>query len=718
MSSDVMLAAAYWAKRGVPVFPVRGKMPATPHGFKDASTNIPEEWPPGLGVAMPTGAVSGMWVLDIDKGKGGPESLQRLEAEHGALPPTLKANTGGGGAHYFFSADRPVKNTVSKIGPGIDTRGDGGYVVIPPSPHPSGRAYEWDQNCADVAPAPAWLYALLTQSSQAPTGQAGTKDKSPAFWAARLEVLRRDLETVAEGGRNNALNRAFFRMKDGIEAGAIPAERVRRTLSSAAVAAGLPAAEVAKTAASALSAIEQPSPPAMSGGEGAPTPSPSLKQPTPQGLALRFIEERLGGLASPAWRFWRGQLWTWNEARGSYTAEVEERARGRLARWLATTKGGDGQDLPTTQTLIKNTWGMLEAYLSFFGEQGGVLHPIDPAGDSDDEDGGEDGEALATPAGVLSLRTGEVTAPDPGRFITRGIPTRLDPEATAPKWHEFLSAVFGDEAEPKRLLQQWFGYCLSLDTKRQKALYMYGASRSGKGVILSVMGELFGWDNVSTPLVASLGGNFGLQPLLGKRLALLGDVRMSDRGTPLEILLGLIADDTVAVARKFKDAVSVPLGIKATFAANPEPNLTDESGALLNRLLLLKMTRSFAGKEDFGLAKRLHQELPGILNWAIAGYHDLESSGDFIKAQPENKREVMSIVAPVQDWAKDSLVEDSNSFEDLGVLHEAFQEWTGVRSSRHEFTKKLREAMPKNTMQRIRVEGRRVRVMQNVRLSK
>jgi len=113
------------------------------------------------------------WVLDIDLGHDGEESIRKLEAQYGKLPPTVTGNTGGGGRHLLFEApkDRKVRNTVNVFGDGfsgIDTRAGGlGYIVVPPSKHKSGRSYAWADGLAPdqikMAQAPEWLLERVVQ---------------------------------------------------------------------------------------------------------------------------------------------------------------------------------------------------------------------------------------------------------------------------------------------------------------------------------------------------------------------------------------------------------------------------------------------------------------------------------------------------------------------------------------------------------------------------
>src|SRR5262249_38798879 len=147
--SNLEHALAY-ARLGWPVFPVKiTKRPYTTHGFKDASLDeeqIKAWWKswPFAGIGCSTGQVSGFWVLDIDPRHGGDLSLETLIQAYGVLPDTRESRTGGGGRHLYFRwpSDRAPRNKQS-IEPGIDTRGDGGYVVLPPSRHHKGGAYAW-----------------------------------------------------------------------------------------------------------------------------------------------------------------------------------------------------------------------------------------------------------------------------------------------------------------------------------------------------------------------------------------------------------------------------------------------------------------------------------------------------------------------------------------------------------------------------------------------
>lgn len=151
---------------------------------------------PDANVGIVTGTVSGLLVLDIDPHHGGTASLDGLERAHGPLPATVEALTGGGGRHLYFNrAGRPVHNRVG-IAPGIDVRGEGGYVIAPPSVHPNGTPYTWrkghDPGRLRPALLPDWVYGLL-----------GSCDAHSGHPLAHWRKLVRT--GVAEGQRNSTI---------------------------------------------------------------------------------------------------------------------------------------------------------------------------------------------------------------------------------------------------------------------------------------------------------------------------------------------------------------------------------------------------------------------------------------------------------------------------------------------------------------------------------
>ena len=201
----------YALKMKWPVFPcrIRGKEPLTPHGFKDATTDEARirawwtQWP-NANIATPTGL--SMWVLDKDPWNGGNESLETLTQKYGPLPDTLQQMTGGDGRHYCFTTGTGVRIRCGTIAPGLDYKGEGGYILLAPSIHPNGKAYVWDGlDPIDKQPIlplnGAWLKLMGTNGAKAAPDPeepifAGERNTRLTSQAGKLRRAGFDKETI------------------------------------------------------------------------------------------------------------------------------------------------------------------------------------------------------------------------------------------------------------------------------------------------------------------------------------------------------------------------------------------------------------------------------------------------------------------------------------------------------------------------------------------
>ncbi len=143
-----------------------GKHPLSKNGLKDGSCDSQEiegwwkKWP-FANVGIVTGRASGIVVMDIDAKNDGFKSLAELEVKYKPLPMSMRVRTGGQGLHIYFRAPNIQLKNRAGILPGIDFRGDGGYVVAPPSRHISGEVYQFSGNDSDLADLPSWLAEIL-----------------------------------------------------------------------------------------------------------------------------------------------------------------------------------------------------------------------------------------------------------------------------------------------------------------------------------------------------------------------------------------------------------------------------------------------------------------------------------------------------------------------------------------------------------------------------
>lgn len=350
------------------------------------------------------------------------------------------------------------------------------------------------------------------------------------------------------------------------------------------------------------------------------------------------------------------------------------------------------------------------------------------------EAGPDPRDLVATDRGLVHLpayadgRADAVIENTPGYLNFNAVTFAVDPAAAEPRdWLAFLAGLWPDDAESIALLQEWFGYLLTPDTSQQKMLLLVGPPRSGKGTIARVLQELIGLDNCCNPTLGTLGTPFGLSSLVGKSLAVIEDARLghkTDAGLVSERLLTISGEGRIDVDRKHRDIITAKLNARFVVATNELPRLSDASGALARRWCLLHLTKSFLGREDLTLADRLRAELPGIFNWAVAGWKRLRSQGRFTlpTSMADLTDEITAVSSPVGEFVSERCqVGSAYSIE----VEELFQEWKSWcdRKGRKEagtdarFGVELRSCIPTLKKSRRRTAEGQVNVYRGVRIA-
>jgi hypothetical protein len=194
--NQILVAALGYCRKGLSVIPLqhKGKRPLiewTEYQTITATEQEITEWYARCreaNIGIVTGTISGIYVLDVDA----PDGIATLKRERLQIPPTLTAKTGGGGYHYIFKHPGGIVRNFTRKLPGIDLRGDGGYIVAPPSIHPNGNIYEWvlREPPADL---PEWLLNVIVREA------AGTAKTQPGRW---LELVT---QGTTKGERNTSV---------------------------------------------------------------------------------------------------------------------------------------------------------------------------------------------------------------------------------------------------------------------------------------------------------------------------------------------------------------------------------------------------------------------------------------------------------------------------------------------------------------------------------
>jgi putative DNA primase/helicase len=314
-------------------------------------------------------------------------------------------------------------------------------------------------------------------------------------------------------------------------------------------------------------------------------------------------------------------------------------------------------------------------------------------------------DILACANGLVHLPARVLLPHSPVFFGVNAVDYAYDATAGEPKaWLKFLGSIWSGDQQSIDTLQELFGLLLTADTSHQKAFLIVGPKRSGKGTVARVLTALLGKENVAGPTLSGLSQNFGLAPLIGKPLAIISDARLGGRAdaqTIAERILAITGEDSLSIDRKFRDAWTGRLSTRFLILTNELPKLQDTSGALASRFIVLRLTKSFFGKEDLALTQRLVIELPAILQWAMVGRDRLAKRGHF--EQPKSARQAVTeledLASPISAFLRDRCVIGTGSTVECEKLYAAWSTWCTEQHRDHPgtvqtFGRNLRTAVP------------------------
>lgn len=263
-------SSAYYVGLGWKIFPLAPgtKVPQIKGGggFKSATDDaaIIGDWEkrfPNANVGIATGEPSGILVIDIDPRNGGDRTVARLAANSFAFPHCPEAKTGNGGRHLIFAYDARVRTSKDRLGPGIDVKADGGYIVGAPSriaksDQGHGGTYRWLVEPQIRLPRlPMWVFNMLVPRERPAVRFERVATTTDA--AKSLEGLARSVASAGKGSRNNILNWAAYQAGKQVQAGKLSTSAVVSRLTQAGLSAGLHIKDIEATIASGLRGASQ-----------------------------------------------------------------------------------------------------------------------------------------------------------------------------------------------------------------------------------------------------------------------------------------------------------------------------------------------------------------------------------------------------------------------------------------------------------------------------
>jgi putative DNA primase/helicase len=214
-------------------------------------------------------------------------------------------------------------------------------------------------------------------------------------------------------------------------------------------------------------------------------------------------------------------------------------------------------------------------------------------------------------------------------FSTVCLDYEFDPDATCPRWLAFLFQVLEGDADRIAFLQEWMGYSLVFDNSQQVFLVLIGEGANGKGVIEAVWIRMLGPSNVSSISLDRFGDRFALHGTLGK---LINFCNEPGKLSPLaeNMLKAVVGQDRLSFEKKYNDPFDAAPTVRVVILTNNTLAFADRSMGIARRAQYLPFNISIPiDQQDKALAEKLKGELPGILNWALAGYARLKANGKF-----------------------------------------------------------------------------------------
>jgi putative DNA primase/helicase len=593
LPSNSAAAAVWMAERlGWHPFPVAAdKKPfAGTHGCLDATNDVERvnelfAAHPNANVAVATGIASGFFVVDVDVKNGvGWTGFQAFQQKHGTLPETLTIDTPSGGKHFLFKY--PDNRTIGNPGVlkefHIDIRGQGGYIVAPPSTLRTGGRYRISHD-VPIARAPEWLLELIGKKTRVPV-----KAAAPSV-----------TNGISEGGRNSMLCSiaGTLRRRGANEQAIIGA---LHSFNEAQCEPPLDASEVERI------------------GHSVARYAPEVRHPeTDVGNARRLVdameEKARYDHASRSWSIFDGRHWRRDD--DGAVIRIAKSEGDRILAEAQAINDPDHRKRRIAFALKSQSSPRVRAMIELAQSEPGI--PINA--DAFDRHP----YLLNVRNGTIDLRSGELRGHSREDLISRVIDIDFAADAACPHWERFVSEVFEKNAELIEFVHRMIGYWATGETREQLLTILYGDGANGKSTLLNAVSNVLGPHAMHTPTetltVRGGGQSNDLARLRGARL-----VTASEADSQQRLNEGLIkqvtGDEPITARYLYGEFFTFQPVFKLALATNALPAVNGSDPALFRRLRLIPFNRVFsAAEQDKGLGAKLNSELPGILAWIVRG---------------------------------------------------------------------------------------------------
>ena len=630
--------ALYYAELGLAVFPLayRNKVPAIEGGCKAATTEKSkiERWwnqNPRYNIGIATGNKSNGLVvidLDVDKNKGidGYEVLRDWQNKHGELPETWQSITGRGGYHYFYKDTITHSNKVG-LYEGVDIRGEGGYIVAPPSVHPNGNTYEWEQEPKE--------YEIAQVDDIVNDFFKGEKQRIDSEHKTNFKVP----ELIPEGKRVDTIVRliASLRTKglddDAIKA-AVRVENEKRCNPP------LKEKELEKAVFPALKRDWQVNSPyynnfnAMNENDNKYV-NEVLKKLNELNAVERFPMNDRGSAdlfatifknvsrynpTKKDWMYYDKTRWT-ADTEGMRAKRNAKMLADVLVRYSVTASLPDDK----RQSYIKYAAGMMN-----YRNRNVMITDAKDLNFFENTELDKDDFLINCRNCVLDLSEDQpkVLEHNADLLLSKICNASYNPAATCTLWEKTVNEIMQGDTAKIKYLQKMSGRFLTGDTSEEEFYIFFGATtRNGKSTITEILLYLLG-DYATTISPESLAikankdsrtASPDIAKLAGTRLVVASEPprRMLFDSSLVKTLTGR---DTVSARFLHENEFQFKPKFKLILNSNYLPVISDKTVFSSNRVKVVPFERHFTEKEqNKHLKEQLQQEIDGILNWCIQG---------------------------------------------------------------------------------------------------
>jgi putative DNA primase/helicase len=592
-------------------------------------------------------------VVDFD-GEQGRATYRKWISQYGAeWTKTRTVETSQGGHVWFLWPDGEtrIRNSVRKIAPGIDVRGEGGFVVVPPSIHPTGKAYTFTDPAAPILEAPSWLLDLISNASPESREKANGHAEG----------------TIPNGQRNARLTSLAGSMRRrGMDPGAILAALHLHNTSHCDP--PLDEGEVQRIATSV----------------GRYEPAHDLV--TEDGLALIFAD-----LHQANWRY--VFLWNkWLEYCGVWRHDESLKVFD-LSREI--TRGASIQCTKKEDATAK--WLRSAKTVAAVLRLAQCDSRIAAVPDQFDADLWQ----FNTDGGTVELKDGTLREYRAADYLTK-IATVAPKISDTPVWNAFLDRVTAGDVELQRYLQRVAGYCLTGDIREHALFFLYGTGANGKGTFTNTLLGIWGNYGQTAAMEMLTESKTERHPtelaaLRGARLVVASETNASQRWNETRIKM-LTGGDTVRARFMHCNEFEFMPAFKLMIQGNHKPGLHTVDEAIRRRLHLVPFTITIPVYErDEKLKEKLRPEWPGILQWAINGCMAWQREGlNPPEAVRNATQEYFATEDALRTWMDERcIVSPQAGSAKTSMLYQDFKAWaerTGEPSgSQKRFSQQLRD---------------------------